>query len=138
MTNHLATACTNLLARLKFWLARRKRNRAYRRLWTKKAAKDKRDWVGERGTYSPRADLAANINECYRVIRERIANGGPGWTPRDPPKVASGGVRAASWPRTSSFRQRAGGDEPVSGTIPSQVPSLTHRHGPHCPKTKEA
>jgi hypothetical protein len=32
--------------------------------------------------YQPRKDLSANIDECYRVIRERQANGGPGWEPK--------------------------------------------------------
>jgi len=31
--------------------------------------------------YSPEDDFAKSIDEAYRVIRERKANGGPGWTP---------------------------------------------------------
>jgi len=31
--------------------------------------------------YNPEDDFARSIEEAYRVIRERKANGGPGWTP---------------------------------------------------------
>jgi len=29
-------------------------------------------------------DFARSIEECYRVIRERKSNGGPGWSPKLP------------------------------------------------------
>ena len=29
--------------------------------------------------YNPTADFSASVDECYRVIRERVAAGGPGW-----------------------------------------------------------
>jgi hypothetical protein len=32
--------------------------------------------------YDAERDLAESINEAYRAIRERIANGGPRWVPR--------------------------------------------------------
>lgn len=31
--------------------------------------------------YNPRDDLNKSVNECYRAIKERVANGGPGWEP---------------------------------------------------------
>ena len=31
--------------------------------------------------YNATDDFAKSIDEAYRVIRERIRNGGPGWTP---------------------------------------------------------
>jgi hypothetical protein len=31
--------------------------------------------------YWPEDDFTRSIDEAYRVIRERVANGGPGWTP---------------------------------------------------------
>ena len=31
--------------------------------------------------YDAAADMAASIEECYRAIRERVANGGPPWVP---------------------------------------------------------
>jgi len=35
----------------------------------------------ERDDYDASDDFARSIEEAYRVIRERKANGGPGWTP---------------------------------------------------------
>lgn len=32
--------------------------------------------------YDPTDDVTKSFEEAYRVIRERIANGGPGWTPK--------------------------------------------------------
>jgi hypothetical protein len=32
--------------------------------------------------YDPADDVAKSIEEAYRAIRERIANGGRGWTPK--------------------------------------------------------
>ena len=32
------------------------------------------------GGYDGLDDFARSIDEAYRVIRERMANGGPGWT----------------------------------------------------------
>jgi hypothetical protein len=32
--------------------------------------------------YDPSDDLRKSIEEAYRLVRERIAVGGPGWTPR--------------------------------------------------------
>lgn len=32
--------------------------------------------------YSPRDDFNKSVNECYREIKERVANGGPGWDPK--------------------------------------------------------
>jgi hypothetical protein len=37
--------------------------------------------------YDPTDDFARSIDECYRVIRERKAAGGPGW-PREAPTMA--------------------------------------------------
>jgi hypothetical protein len=37
---------------------------------------------GRLDEYDPYADLAASLNECYRAIRERIADGGPPWAPQ--------------------------------------------------------
>jgi hypothetical protein len=34
-----------------------------------------------RDEYNAEVDFARSIDEAYRVIRERKANGGPGWTP---------------------------------------------------------
>jgi hypothetical protein len=36
---------------------------------------------GGQVTYSPRDDFNKSVNECYRVIKERMANGGPAWNP---------------------------------------------------------
>jgi hypothetical protein len=36
--------------------------------------------------FDPIADFAASLDEAYRVIRERKAAGGPGWTPKEPAK----------------------------------------------------
>lgn len=33
--------------------------------------------------YDPTADFAGSLNECYRAVRERIADGGPPWVPRE-------------------------------------------------------
>lgn len=33
--------------------------------------------------YQPRDDFARSIEECYRVIRKRMANGGPPWVPKE-------------------------------------------------------
>lgn len=32
--------------------------------------------------YDPTDDFAKSLEEAYRMIRERMANGGPGWTPK--------------------------------------------------------
>ena len=32
--------------------------------------------------YKPRDDFSRSIEECYRVIRERVAAGGPKWVPK--------------------------------------------------------
>lgn len=32
--------------------------------------------------YNATDDFARSIDEAYRVIRERMANGGPGWNPK--------------------------------------------------------
>lgn len=32
--------------------------------------------------YDPTDDVAKSFDEAYRVIRERMRNGGPGWTPK--------------------------------------------------------
>jgi hypothetical protein len=34
-----------------------------------------------RDRYNAEDDFAKSIDEAYSVIRERVANGGPGWTP---------------------------------------------------------
>jgi len=39
-------------------------------------------WRDETGRYSPRRDLAGSIDDCYAAIRQRKANGGPGWEPQ--------------------------------------------------------
>lgn len=40
------------------------------------------DWGPPVGNeYNGTDDFAKSIDEAYRVIRERIRNGGPGWTP---------------------------------------------------------
>jgi hypothetical protein len=36
-------------------------------------------WRDARRDYNGRDDFARSIEEAYRVIRERKANGGPGW-----------------------------------------------------------
>jgi len=38
--------------------------------------------------YDAAADFGGSLNECYRAIRERMAQGGPPWVPQvdDPPK----------------------------------------------------
>jgi hypothetical protein len=36
----------------------------------------------EADDYDAERDFAESINEAYRVIRARIANGGPPWIPR--------------------------------------------------------
>jgi hypothetical protein len=33
-------------------------------------------------TYDPAADIEASINFAYQAIRQRIANGGPTWVPK--------------------------------------------------------
>ena len=35
-----------------------------------------------RGGYDAEDDFAKSIEECYRAIRKRIAEGGKGWKPR--------------------------------------------------------
>ena len=32
--------------------------------------------------YNPEDDLAESLNLAYRLIRERMSEGGPGWTPK--------------------------------------------------------
>ena len=32
--------------------------------------------------HKPRDDFSRSIEECYRVIRERVAAGGPKWVPK--------------------------------------------------------
>jgi hypothetical protein len=39
-----------------------------------------RAWLKEH--YDANADLAGSLGEGYRAIRERVANGGPAWTPK--------------------------------------------------------
>ena len=34
--------------------------------------------------YDAEKDFSASIDECYRVIRERVANGGPSWEQKPP------------------------------------------------------
>ena len=34
------------------------------------------------GTYNPIDDVSKSFEEAYRVIRERMAKGGPGWMPK--------------------------------------------------------
>ena len=57
--------------------------------------------------YQPREDFARSIDECYRVIRERMARGGPGWEPRMTPDDAEeytqslGQIVAGSWQQIS-------------------------------------
>lgn len=36
-------------------------------------------------TYNPRDDFNKSVNECYRAIKERVANGGPGWSQNNVP-----------------------------------------------------
>ena len=36
--------------------------------------------------YNAQKDFANSLNECYRVIRERMAAGGPGWVHKAPSK----------------------------------------------------
>jgi N6-adenosine-specific RNA methylase IME4 len=38
------------------------------------------------GVYDGQDDMAKSIAEGFRVIRERVANGGPGWSPKSPDK----------------------------------------------------
>lgn len=43
-------------------------------------------WIGRRAAqtsgYDARQDLERSITEGFRAIRERVANGGPGWEPK--------------------------------------------------------
>lgn len=32
--------------------------------------------------YDPQKDMTESIEECFRLVRERKANGGPGWEPK--------------------------------------------------------
>lgn len=43
-------------------------------------------WVGNspRPNFDPTADFVGSLDEAYRVIRERKAAGGSGWTPKEP------------------------------------------------------
>lgn len=36
--------------------------------------------------FDPTADFFASMLEAYVLIRERMAAGGPGWTPKEPPQ----------------------------------------------------
>lgn len=33
--------------------------------------------------YNAAADFGGSIDDCYRAVRERVENGGPGWTPKE-------------------------------------------------------
>jgi len=49
--------------------------------------------------YDAAADMTASIAECYRAIRERIANGGPPWVPpvvEPPQKPAQAKVKPSA------------------------------------------
>jgi len=37
--------------------------------------------------YDAEDDFSRSIDECYRVIRERVARGGPTWEPQIPKSV---------------------------------------------------
>src|SRR5262245_46595125 len=44
-------------------------------------------WGNETTKYNPRDDFSKSIEACYETIRDRVANGGPGWNgygPEDP------------------------------------------------------
>jgi hypothetical protein len=59
MTAHLSK---RRAASIKGWLTRKRRNA-----------------VSRPEKYNADKDFGESINECYRDIRERMANGGPGW-----------------------------------------------------------
>lgn len=39
-------------------------------------------WQDKTDGYDPTDDVSKSFDEAYRVIRERMRNGGPGWTPK--------------------------------------------------------
>ncbi len=45
------------------------------------AQKDDTAGLSRELDYNPRDDFNKSISECYRVIKERVANGGPAWNP---------------------------------------------------------
>jgi hypothetical protein len=57
----------------------RKANELFLRLLHEQALEQRHQQ--HRVEYWPEDDFAKSIDEAYRVIRERVANGGKGWTP---------------------------------------------------------
>jgi hypothetical protein len=57
----------------------RRANELFLRLLHEQALEQRRQQ--HRVEYWPEDDFTRSIDEAYRVIRERVANGGPGWTP---------------------------------------------------------
>lgn len=54
----------------------------YLELFAREAREGWTIWGNQTDKFSPRDDFNKSTNECYRAIKERVANGGPAWEPK--------------------------------------------------------
>jgi hypothetical protein len=64
-------------------MRRRKRTLAVSRAASQKAWRSRKRQAEARDAYDPHDDVTKAFEEAYRVIRERVAAGGPPWVPKE-------------------------------------------------------